>query len=51
MDDTTSWEAMDVHNHISGTEIKNITKKIDSVKNIAEDEKMKLNQKSVKRWW
>ena len=29
MDDTTSWEALDVHNHISGSEIGNIPKKID----------------------
>ena len=27
MDDTTSWEALDVHNHISRTEIGNISKK------------------------
>ena len=30
-DDTTSWEALDVHDHISGTEIGNTTKKIDLV--------------------
>ena len=30
-DDTTSWEALDIHDHISGTEIGNITKKIDVV--------------------
>ena len=28
-DDTTSWEALDVHDHICGTEIGNTTKKID----------------------
>ena len=43
IDDTTSWEALDVHNHISGAEIGNITKKIDLVKNFAENEKIKLN--------
>ena len=32
MDDTTSWEALDVHYHVSGMEIGNIPKKIESVK-------------------
>ena len=35
--DTTSWKALDVHNH------GNISKKIDLVKNVAESEKMELN--------
>ena len=35
--DTTSWEALDVHNH------GNISKKIDLVKDFAESEKMVLN--------
>ena len=35
--DTTSGEALDVHNH------GNISKKIDRVKNVAESEKMELN--------
>ena len=48
MEDTTNWEALDVHNHISGTEIGNISKKIDLVKNIAENEKMELNPKKCK---
>ena len=37
MHDTTSWKALDVHNH------GNISKKIDLVKDFAESEKMKLN--------
>ena len=37
MHDTTSWEALDVHNH------GNISKKIDLVKDFAESEKMELN--------
>ena len=37
MHDTTSWEALDVHNH------GNIAKKIDLVKDFAESEKMELN--------
>ena len=48
MDDTTSSEALDVHNHISGTKIGNITKKIDLVKDFAENEKMELNLKTCK---
>ena len=48
MEDTTNWEALDVRNHISGTEIRNISKKIDLVKNIAENEKMELNPKKCK---
>ena len=47
MDDTTSWEALDVHN-ISGTEIGNMLKKIESVKTFAENEKMELNAKKCK---
>ena len=35
--DTTSWKALDVHNH------GNISKKIDLVKDFAESEKMELN--------
>ena len=35
--DTTSWKALDVHNH------GNISKKIDLVINVAESEKMELN--------
>ena len=37
MHDTTSWKALDVHNH------ENISKKIDLVKDFAESEKMELN--------
>ena len=37
MHDTTSWKALDVHNH------GNISKKIDLVKDFAESEKMELN--------
>ena len=37
MHDTTSWKALDVHNH------GNISKKIDLVKDFAESEKIKLN--------
>ena len=37
MHDTTTWEALDVHNH------GNISKKIDLVKDFAESEKMELN--------
>ena len=37
MHDTTSWKALDVHNHV------NISKKIDLVKDFAEREKMELN--------
>ena len=37
MHDTTSWKALDVHNH------GNIFKKIDLVKDFAESEKMELN--------
>ena len=37
MHDTTSWKALDVHNHV------NISKKIDLVKDFAESEKMELN--------
>ena len=48
IDDTTSWEALDVHYHISGTEIGNMLKKIESVKTFAEHEKMELNAKKCK---
>ncbi|XP_028418283.1 uncharacterized protein LOC114543542 [Dendronephthya gigantea] len=48
MDDTTISEALDVHNHISGTEIGNIPQKINSVKNFAEIERMELNPKKCK---
>ena len=37
MHDTTSWKALDVHNH------GNISKKIDLVKDFAESEKIELN--------
>ena len=37
MYDTTSWKALDVHNH------GNISKKIDLVKDLAESKKMELN--------
>ena len=37
MHDTTSWKALDVHNHV------NISKKIDLVKDFAERKKMELN--------
>ena len=37
MHDTTSWKALDVHNH------GNISKKIDLVKDFAESEKMEFN--------
>ena len=37
MHDTTSWKAVDVHNH------GNISKKVDLVKDFAESEKMELN--------
>ena len=40
MYDTTSWKALDVHNH------RNISKKIDLVKDFAESEKMELNPKT-----
>ena len=48
MDDTTSWEALDVHYHISGTEIGNMLKKIELVKTFVENEKMELNAKKCK---
>ena len=48
MDDTTSWEALDVHYHVSGMEIWNMLKKIESVKTFAENEKMVLNAKKCK---
>ena len=48
MVDTTSWEALDVHNHISGTEIGDIIKKIDLVKDFAKNEKTELNPKKCK---
>ena len=48
IDDTTSWEALNVHYHISGTEIGNVLKKIESVKTFAENEKMELNAKKCK---
>ena len=37
MHNTTSWKALDVHNH------ENISKKIDLVKDFAESKKMELN--------
>ena len=40
--------ALDVHYHISGTEIGNMLKKIESVKTFAENEKMELNAKKCK---
>ena len=43
MHDTTSWKALDVHNHV------NISKKIDLVKGFAEREKMELNPRKVVR--
>ncbi len=46
--DTTVWEALDVRNHISGTEIGNIPKKIDLVRNFAENDKMELNLRKCK---
>ena len=48
MGDTTSWEALDVHYHVSGMEIGNMLKKIESVKTFAENEKMVLNAKKCK---
>ena len=39
MDDTTSWEALDVHYHVSGMEIGNMLKKIESVKTFAKTRK------------
>ena len=48
MDDTTSWKALDVHNHISGIKIGNIPKKIDLVKDFAENKKMELNPQKCK---
>ena len=42
MHDTTSWKALDVHNH------GNISKKIDLVKDFAKSEKMKLNPENGK---
>ena len=39
--DTTSWKALDVHNH------GNISKKIDLVKDFAESEKMELNPEEL----
>ena len=47
-DDTTSWKTLDVHDHICGTEIGNTTKKIDLVKDFAENEKIHLNLKKCK---
>jgi hypothetical protein len=40
MDDTTICEALDVYDHISGTEIGNISQKINLVQNFAETERM-----------
>jgi hypothetical protein len=40
MDDTTMCEALDVYDHISGTEIGNISWKINLVQNFAETERM-----------
>ena len=48
MDDTTTCEALDVYDHISGTEIGNISKKINLVQNFAETERMELNPKKCK---
>ncbi len=48
MDDTTVWEALAVRNHISGTEIGNIPKKIDLVRSFAENDKMELNLRKCK---
>ena len=48
MDDTTSWEALDVQYYISGTEIGNMLKKIELVKTFVENEKMELNAKKCK---
>ena len=41
MHDTTSWKALDVHNH------GHISKKIDLVKDFAESEKMELNPEKL----
>ena len=41
MHDTTSWKALDVHNH------GNISKKIDLVKDFAKSEKMELNPEKL----
>ena len=48
MDDTTSWEALDVHDNISSIEIRNISQNINVVENFVEAEKMELNRKKRK---
>jgi hypothetical protein len=45
MDNTTMCEALDVYDDISGTEIGNISQKINLVQNFAETERMELNSK------
>jgi hypothetical protein len=48
MDDTTMCEALDGYDYISGTEIGNISQKINLVQNFAETERMELNPKKCK---
>ena len=48
MDDSTTYEVIDVHSHIPGTKIGYTQEKFDAVKSYAENEKMQLNLKKCK---
>ena len=48
MDDSTTYEIIDVHSHISDTKIGYTQERIDAVKSYAENEKMQLNLKNCK---
>ena len=48
MDDSTTYEIIDVHSHIPDTKIGFTQEKIDAVKSYAENEKMQLNLEKCK---
>ena len=48
MEDSTTYEIIDVHSHIPDTKIGYTQEKIDAVKSYAENEKMQLNLKKCK---
>ena len=48
MDDSTTYEIIDVHSHISDTKIGYTQEKIDAFKSYAENEKMQLNLKKCR---
>ena len=48
MDDSTTYEIIDVHSHIPDAKIGYTQEKIDAVKSYAENEKMQLNLKKCK---